>query len=233
MTAPSRATHRWQPAPGEHELARAPVSFATGAADRVAGRRWFRDAERQDIQGELPGWPAGPTYRLRSRVIIALGATAQVVFALALIALAAVLGGTGVGPSASEPLGEPEEPENETRDFPVLWAAPGALARTLPWQLDPARRPDTDVTHAVLTDRRLLVLGALDDPREPWEEVLWETELSGIASVERRRFSTARRDFRIEFTDGSWCRLTSPDAERLLNRLSLAHLPPPQDTVSH
>ncbi|MEU9915168.1 hypothetical protein [Streptomyces sp. NPDC051001] len=63
--------------------------------------------------------------------------------------------------------------------------------------------------------------------------MLWETELSGIASAERRRFSTARRDFGMEFTDGSWCRLTSPDGERLLNGLSLTHLPPPQDTVSH
>ncbi|MEV7884244.1 hypothetical protein ACWD3I_37425 [Streptomyces sp. NPDC002817] len=228
MTATSHATHRWQPAPGEHELARVPVSFATGAVGRVVGRRWFRDAERRDIQAELPGWPAGPTYRLRSRVGIALGTTLKVVSALALIALAAVLGGTGVGPSASEPLGKPDEPENETQDFPVLWAAPDTVARSLPWQLDPARRPDTDVTHAVLTDRRLLVLGALDDPRDPWEEVLWETELSDIATVERRRFSTAQRDFRIVFTDGSWCRLTSLDGERLLS-----HLAPLRDTVSH
>jgi hypothetical protein len=57
--------------------------------------------------------------------------------------------------------------------------------------------------------------------------------LRGIVTVERRRFSTARRDLRIEFTDGSWCRLISPDGERLLNGLSLTHLPPPQDTVSH
>ncbi|NNN35416.1 hypothetical protein HLK59_34615, partial [Streptomyces sp. S3(2020)] len=97
-----------------------------------------------------------------------------------------------------------------------------------PWQLDPARRPDTDVTHAVLTDRRLLVLGALDDPRDPWEEVLWEVELSAVATVERRKYSTERRDFRIVFTDGSWCRLTSRDGERLLS-----HFATPQATVSH
>jgi hypothetical protein len=38
----------WKPAPEETLLARVPVTFATGAAMRVRGRRWFRDAERND-----------------------------------------------------------------------------------------------------------------------------------------------------------------------------------------
>ncbi|MFD5158391.1 hypothetical protein ACFWMJ_10010 [Streptomyces hawaiiensis] len=37
--------------------------------------------------------------------------------------------------------GKPEERDNEIDDFPVMWAAPGTLARTAPWQLDPDRRP--------------------------------------------------------------------------------------------
>lgn len=56
----------WQPEPGETLLGRAPMTFATGAAMRVKGMRWFRDTERNDIQGELPGWPEGPVYTTRS-----------------------------------------------------------------------------------------------------------------------------------------------------------------------
>ncbi|MEV0639634.1 hypothetical protein AB0I77_32810 [Streptomyces sp. NPDC050619] len=219
-----QAKGRWRPPPGEREIARAPVSFATGAASRVVDRRWFRDTERRDIQDELDGWPAGPTYRRRSRVTVTVLATLKVVFVLAFLAVVAVLGGTGVGPSGSDSLGTSEDPENEVEDFPVVWAAPGALARTLPWELDPARRPETDRTHLVLTDRRLLVTGSIDDPREPWEEVLWETELSAIAAVDRKEFSIGKRDFRIVFTDGSWCRLTSLDGKRLIEHLTVPDL---------
>ena len=216
-----RSAQRWNPSPGEHLLARAPVSFATGADSRVVGRRWFRDTERRDIQGELPGWPAGPSYRRRSRVVITVVATLKIVFVLGSLAIVAMFGGTGVGGSnGSDNLGKSEDPENEVEDFPVLWAAPGTLARMLPWELDPARRPDTDRTHLALTDRRLLVLGSLDDPREPWEEVLWETELSAVATVERREFSIAGRDFRVVFTDGSWCRLSSLEGTRLVEHLT-------------
>lgn len=35
---------------------------------------------------------------------------------------------------------------------------PGTLARTFPWELDPARLPGTGRTHAVVTVRRLLVI---------------------------------------------------------------------------
>ncbi|MEU3518755.1 hypothetical protein ABZ770_26330 [Streptomyces sp. NPDC006654] len=220
MTVPQR--HAWKPPAGEELAARAPVSFATGAADRVKGRRWFRDPERQDIQGELPGWPTGPTYRPRSRFGPIARAVLTAAFLIGLFALVVASGSNtpSGGPGGSDSLGGSEDPENEEQDFPVLWAAPGTIARTLPWELDPARRPDTDVTHLVLTDRRLLVLGGLKDPRDPWEEVLWETDLSTVATVERRPFSIAGRDFRITFTDGSWCRLTSLEGEPLLRHLT-------------
>ncbi|MFF7469267.1 hypothetical protein [Streptomyces sp. NPDC008092] len=223
MTVPQR--HSWQPPEGEKLVARAPVSSATGAADRVKGRRWFRDTERHDIQGELPDWPKGPAYRLRSKAGPVVRGALAAVFVLGVLALAVVFDGnvpSGSGPGRSGSLGRSEDPENEETDFPVLWAAPGTIARTLPWELDPARRPDTDTTHLVLTDRRLLVLGGLQDPRAPWEEVLWETDLSAVATVERRPFSVGGRDFRITFTDGSWCRLTSLEGEPLVGHLTAA-----------
>ncbi|MFE2063192.1 hypothetical protein ACFXDH_12425 [Streptomyces sp. NPDC059467] len=222
VTVPQR--HAWKPPAGEELVARAPVSFATGAAHRVKGRRWFRDPERRDIQNELAGWPPGPTYRLRSRFGPIAWAALTAAFLIGLFVLVVVSGSNtpSGGPGGSDSLGSSEDPENEEKDFPVLWAAPGTIARTLPWELDPARRPDTDVTHLVVTDRRLLVLGGLQDPREPWEEILWETDLGTVATVERRPFSVGKRDFRITFTDGSWCRLTSLEGEALLHRLTAA-----------
>ncbi|MFG2959912.1 hypothetical protein ACGF5O_40085 [Streptomyces sp. NPDC048291] len=230
MTVPQR--HSWQPPEGEGLVARAPVSFATGAADRVQGRRWFRDTERRDIQGELPDWPAGPAYRLKSRIGFVVRVVLGGVFLLGVLAVAVIFDGnvpSGGGSRGSGSLGRSEDPENEETDFPVLWAAPGTTARTLPWELDPARRPDTDVTHLVLTDRRLLVLGGLQDPRDPWEEVLWETDLSTVAAVERRPYSVGGRDFRVVFADGSWCRLTSLEGEGLVRGLTAAR---PSDSTS-
>ncbi len=52
------------------------------------------------------------------------------------------------------------EPRDELEDFPVLWAAPGTLARTLPWRLDPARSDQRrSRTHLIVTDHRLVVVG--------------------------------------------------------------------------
>ncbi|MEV7977459.1 hypothetical protein [Streptomyces sp. NPDC086519] len=226
MTVPQRRS--WQPPAGEELVARAPVSFATGAAHRVQGRRWFRDTERRDIQADLAGWPPGPAYRLRSRVGPVVWTVLTAAFLLGLFVLTVVSGGngpTGGGPGGGGSLGKSEDPDDEETDFPVLWAAPGTIARTLPWELDPARRPDTDITHLVLTDRRLLVLGGLRDPRDPWEEVLWETDLSTVATVERRPFSVGERDFRITFTDGSWCRLASLEGEPLVRHLTAGRPP--------
>ncbi|WP_145968865.1 hypothetical protein [Streptomyces hyaluromycini] len=200
---------RWQPDPDETLLARCGVSFATGVATPVSGMRWFRDTTRRDIQGELPGWPAGPEFTARAKSESRLREGGKFGARFLLVATLGVLeslAGSGSTGNVSR-LGQPEEPENEVEDFPVMWAAPGSLARTLPWQLDPGRRPDTDRTHLVVTDRRVLVLGLLDDKSAPHDEVLWETERSNISTVKRMKFSQYKVDFKLVFADGSWSRL--------------------------
>ncbi|WP_217548878.1 hypothetical protein [Streptomyces sp. GbtcB6] len=200
---------RWQPDPDETLLARCGVSLATGVATPVSGMRWFRDTTRRDIQNELPGWPAGPEFTARTknesrlREAGKLGARSLLVATLGVLESLAGSGSTG---NVSR-LGQPEEPENEVEDFPVMWAAPGSLARTLPWQLDPGRRSDTDRTHLVVTTRRVLVLGLLDDKNDPHDEVLWETERSNISTAKRMKFSQHKVDFKLVFADGSWSRL--------------------------
>ncbi|MFJ3711257.1 hypothetical protein [Streptomyces sp. NPDC090053] len=199
----------WQPVPGETLIARAAVSFATGLATEVSGMRWFRDTQRNDIQNELPGWPEGPHFTRRTksasraRKAGKFGGGLLLVLTLGVIESLAGSGSTG---SASR-RGSPQEPENEVEDFPVMWAAPGTLARTLPWQLDPSRRLDTDRTHAIVTDRRLLFIGLLDDEDDPHDEVLWETDRANITTVQRKKYCEAETDVTVEFTDGSWCRL--------------------------
>ncbi|MFF7469257.1 hypothetical protein [Streptomyces sp. NPDC008092] len=185
------------------------MSFATGVATPVSGMRWFRDTTRRDIQGELPGWPAGPEFTARTKSESRLreggkfGARTLLVATLGVLESLAGSGSTG---NVSR-LGQPEEPENEVEDFPVMWAAPGTLARTLPWQLDTGRRPETNRTHLVVTTRRVLVLGLLDDKNTPHDNVLWETERSNITAVKRMKFSRYKVDFKLVFTDGSWSRL--------------------------
>jgi hypothetical protein len=173
--------------------------------------RWFRDTERTDIQAELSGWPEGSRFTVRGKAERRLrsgakfGASALLVATLGVLESLAGSGSTGNVAT----LGSPEEPENEVEDFPVIWAAPGTLARTLPWQLDPARRPETDRTHLVVTDQRVLVLGLLNDKNDPFDEVLWETERSNIAGAARKKFSRHDTDFTMTFADGSWCRLAA------------------------
>ncbi|WP_330306572.1 MULTISPECIES: hypothetical protein [unclassified Streptomyces] len=199
----------WQPDPGETLIARCGVSFATGTADGVSGMRWFRDTERNDMQTELADWPEGPAFTVRSkksRQVREGGKFGLGFLAVATLGVLESLAGSGSTGSASR-LGSPQEPENEVEDFPVIWAAPGTLARTLPWQLDPGRRTPIDRTHLAVTDRRLLVLGLVDDKNDLCDEILWETERSNIAAVERKKFSRHQVDFTVEFTDGSWCRL--------------------------
>ncbi|WP_405913060.1 hypothetical protein OG760_21010 [Streptomyces sp. NBC_00963] len=204
----------WQPEPGETLIARAAVSFATGLATEVSRMRWFRDSERNDIQHELPGWPEGPTFTRRTKAASRgrkagkFGGGLLLVLTLGVIESLAGSGSTG---TASKK-GSPQEPENEVEDFPVIWGEPGTLARTLPWQLDPSRRPRTDRTHAVVTDRRLLIIGLLDDEDDPHDEVLWETDRANIATAERMKFCEYEKDVKVVFTDGSWCRLAGWNA---------------------
>lgn len=216
----------WQPEPGETLLARALVTFATGAATRVSGMRWFRDTERNDIQHELPGWPEGPVYTVRSTggvvgrntvkgAVIALGVAVTAAFSF----VGANANGYTHYKTGSD---TPDDQNNEVLDFPVMWAAPGTIARTLPWQLDPARSPEKHYrTHAIVTDRRLVIVGfpyykknenRIDD------EVLWEIPLNQIRQVTPRRFKDGS-DAEIVFSDGSWCRLRSPTREKFTRYL--------------
>lgn len=216
----------WQPEPGETLLSRTYVTFATGEATRVKGMRWFRDTERRDIQGELPGWPEGPVYvahstggsvarRAGKGGLIALGGA---VMAALSSAGGNVSGGSGPGSGSDTP----DDPADEVQDFPVMWAAPGSVARTLPWQLDPARSPEKHYrTHAIVTDRRLVVVGfpysrkndgVIDD------EVLWEVPRPRISRVEPKPFKDGT-DVKVVFDDDSWCRLRAVTPEKFTRYL--------------
>ncbi|MFJ2832680.1 hypothetical protein ACIPC1_34880 [Streptomyces sp. NPDC087263] len=202
----------WQPEPGEALLARTPVAFATGEVMRVRGMRWFRDTERNDIQSELPGWPEGPVYTARSTGDALVRNTVKgAAITLGVAVMAALTGGGGSGPSSSKSgSGSSDDRANEIDDFPVMWAAPGSIARTLPWQLDPGRSSEERYrTHAIVTDRRLVIVGLPFHKKDRIvieDEVLWETARSTISRVEPRNFRHDR-DVKVVFTDDSWCRL--------------------------
>lgn len=203
----------WMPEPGETVLARSRVDFATGVAARVAGSRWFRDTERVDIQGELPGWPEGPHYTIHDRTQQSArkaGRFAGLVIPTVLNAVVGALGGAGSPFGEPDVLGKPTEPENEVDDFPVMWAAPGTVARTFPWQLDPARRDKGHTAHVVVTDRRLVLLEQ-GPTAQAGPEVLGSYARETVHGVEQMDFSTIRPDTRIRFTDGSWVRLSMLD----------------------
>ncbi|MFI7020730.1 hypothetical protein [Streptomyces sp. NPDC050164] len=192
----------WHPEPGEKALARYPVSFATGTAASVDGRRSFRDRRRNDIEAELPSWPEGRTFAVRhlpGRVGVYVGTAVSGVFAAAWGILADLLGGSTIDTETGR--GKLEERENEVDDFPVMWADADDIARGLPWQLDPSRRPHGYVTEMVLTTHRLLVVGS--------GTALWETPRDNIAEAAVKQFSFGHKDFRLTFRDGSWARLTA------------------------
>ena len=85
----------WQPEADETLIARAPVTFATGEATPVSGMRWFRDTQRNDIQDELAGWPAGPTYTARSTGDTAARNTAKGALAVVGVAIKGFLSSHG------------------------------------------------------------------------------------------------------------------------------------------
>ncbi|MFF7310291.1 hypothetical protein [Streptomyces sp. NPDC008137] len=215
----------WWPESGETLIARAPLTFATGAATQVKGMRWFRDTERHDIQNELEGWPEAPAYTAHSA-----GSTAgrNTVKGAAMALGVAVMGilssqAGSVGPGRSgKGADTSHDRADEVDDFPVMWAAPGTIARTLPWQLDPARSSqDRYRTHAVITDRRLVIVGfpyVKGDEKRITDELLWETPRSSIERVELRDFKIGN-DAKIAFTDGSWIRVSSIKRERLTRYL--------------
>jgi hypothetical protein len=225
----------WQPGPGETLLARAPVTFATGAAAPVRGMRWFRDLERKDIQHELPGWPEGPSYTPRSTS----GAVADkslrgaaTAAGVAVMAFLSAAGGnlSGGGTSGDEGSDTPDDPADEVEDFPVMWAGPGTIARTLPWQLDPGRADQKHhFTHLIVTDRRFVIVHlpfVKKDMELIDDNVIWECPRSDIGSVELKNFKDGE-DFRVTFVDGSWCRLRCK-ARRKLTRC----LAPPRELIA-
>ena len=210
----------WYPSADEDLLLRTSARFAGGLAAPVAGCRWFRDPQRGDIQGELPGWPPGPVHTPRGTGDRTARRTGRALaFGIPLIAnLVANLGGAAGSPFGSVPTtGKPEERENEVDDFPVMWAAPGTLARTAPWQLDPDRRPQGYTTDLVLTSRRLLFLGTRTGTLGK-ADVLAEYPRESLAAARRMRFSEVEADVRLTFAAGSWTRLFTgnPDSARRL-----------------
>jgi hypothetical protein len=215
----------WLPEADEVLIARAPVTFATGAAARVKGMRWFRDTERSDIQGELAGWPEGPTYIARSTGDTVARNTVKGAAIAAGVAVMGLLSSQpgSVGPGRSDKGSDTSQDQpDEVEDFPVMWAAPGTLARTLPWQLDPARCSEKQYrTHAVITDRRLVIVGfpyVKGNEKHIDDTVLWETPRTAIETVELREFKIGN-DAKITFSDGSWCRVSSVARERLTRYL--------------
>ncbi|MBZ6108150.1 MULTISPECIES: hypothetical protein [Streptomyces] len=231
----------WQPDPDENMVARSSVAFATGAASRVKGMRWFRDTERHDIQHELAGWPAGPSFTPHTSAGSAAQKTllgAAKVAGVAVMALLSSAGGNVTGTSVApseEGKDTPDEPTNEVDDFPVMWAAPMTRARTLPWQLDPGRmKRKNGHTHLIVTDQRLVVVLLSVRERVFEDEVIWECPLTEIEAVTPRNFKEGN-DFTITFKDGSWSRLCSSGRQQLMRYLApprdlipLETLPPPQ-----
>ncbi|MEU4469319.1 hypothetical protein AB0G20_37455 [Streptomyces sp. NPDC024017] len=199
------------------------VEFASGTAASVAKRRSFRDLERNDIEPDLPGWPPQRTFAVRG-FFGKLGQYAlSAVTGLLMLPLYIIADALG-SPASPEKRGKLEERENEVDDFPVMWAGVDETARTLPWQLDPSRRPWRLVTEIELseTDGLVRILSYEDSARGnryvSWgggeqipgsEAVLWSLPRKEIVGAEIKRYSVAESDFKVSFRDGSWVRLTS------------------------
>ncbi|MEU1121220.1 MULTISPECIES: hypothetical protein [unclassified Streptomyces] len=214
----------WYPLRDEELLLRVNVSFATGRAPAVAGLRSFRDPDRQNIEDELiaGGWPPGPAFTVRGKadragvrlLDVALFGLPRL---LNMVANSAAPSGAPFGDPQGP--GKPREPENEVDDFPVIWASPGTTARSLPWQLDPARRAEGYRTELVLTDRRLVILGIESGAGLAPAQELWELAREQVTDAERMHFSEGASDVRVRFADGSWTRLKAGDAAGLTDRL--------------
>lgn len=218
----------------DEEPVRYRVEFATGTAASVAQRRSYRDHERNDIEPDLPGWPPGRAFAVRGffgRLGRHVLGVVTAVLMLPLYVIADALG----SPASPDKRGRLQERENEVDDFPVMWAGVGETARTLPWQLDPSRRPWRMVTEIELAESDGLVrITSYEDTargnrfiqwgggeRAPGSEaVLWSVPRKEIVGAEIKPFSMAETDFRISFRDGSWARLTSSsDGARRISAL--------------
>lgn len=220
----------WRPDPGETAIYRSPISFPSGLAPAVSECRWFRDTERNDIQQELLGWPPGPQFSPRTKA----GQAAQragrgIAVGVPLIGnlVSNVLGVFGSPFGDTNLRGTPQDPENEVDDFPVMWAAPGTLARSAPWQLDPSRRPKSYRTFAVVTESRLVFVGGEKNSDRP-EELLWAVPRQALVRTEHMTYSYQEADLKLTFQDGSWLRLcTLPHGKdaRFVGLLAGTHRP--------
>ncbi|WP_263166172.1 hypothetical protein [Streptomyces sp. SCSIO ZS0520] len=147
-------------------------------------------------------------------------------------------GGGGVGGWRTP--GTVQDPADEVDDFPVMWGAPGTIARTLPWQLDPARGPEGQRTHLIVTDRRLLLVAVRGTGVVADDDLLWEVPLSQVSGVRLMDFSevsgrgmyATKSDFRIDFADGSWCRLAAQFRGELTMYLTTPLLVVPTEELS-
>ncbi|MFC8968572.1 hypothetical protein [Streptomyces sp. NPDC057094] len=211
----------------DEEPERYRVEFASGTAASVEKRRSFRDHERNDIESSLRGWPPGQTFAVRG-FFGKLGRHVHAVVAgllmLPLYVIASALG----SPASPDKRGKLEDRMNEVDDFPVMWAGVGETARTLPWQLDPSRRPWRMVTEIELdkSDDLVRITSYEDTARGnrfvEWgggkkvpgsETVLWSLPRKEIVGAKIKRFSMAESDFTISFRDGSWARLTTTSSD--------------------
>ncbi|GAA2655793.1 hypothetical protein GCM10010400_10660 [Streptomyces aculeolatus] len=214
------------------------VRFATGDTISVRKRRSFRDRERNDIERDLPGWPPGKPFAVRGFF----RKSGLVVFMVTMRILALpfiiILDALGASPVSEERRGELEERENEIDDFPVMWAGEGDRARTLPWQLDPSRRPWRTVTEIELGESEEFVRITSYEETSPgrwgfsWgevttlpgsEAVLWTSPRRDIAGAAVKTFSVGQVDFTITFRDGSWTRLaatSSTGARKIVDLLN-------------
>jgi hypothetical protein len=171
--------------------------------------RWFRDESGRDIAAELPGWPEAPAYTPRSdatartnKTVWGIGKAVTVVAAMAINAVSNANPDVDLGDGA-----RPTDPAREVEDFPVLIAAAGTMARTLPHQLDPDRRAKHYRTDLAVTDRRLVVLGTVADGGLEHPEVLWEAPRDVLGSVVKHAYASGGADISLHFADGSWARL--------------------------
>ena len=162
---------------------------------------------------ELPGWPEGPVYTPRSeaaaRTSKTLGGIGKGVVVLAAMAINAVSNANPDVPTGDG--ARSADPSQETDDFPVLVAAPGTIARTLPYQLDPDRRPPHHATDLAVTERRVLVLGVDTQAGLDPAQVLWEAPREALGSVVKHAFGTNGGDLGFVFGDGSRARLNLRD----------------------
>lgn len=214
--------------PGEETSVWAFAEFATGIAPPVKGRRWFRDPQGRDIEPLLEqqgGWPhrEGPTgppgaqpTDWRDTTAKAVGASIKVAQTIAGVATSAAGGLSGAGDIDLGPAKKYMDPAIEFEDFPVMVAGPGSVAGSVPWQLDPARRPADYQVLMSLTSRRFL-LTHLQTPGGEWSlgglmetlprQLIWQVPRQRIAGVEQRKYSENEADTILRFTDGSWIRV--------------------------